>query len=154
MNKTTLFSSLKFMHKALLTGQIIFIAVIFYLVYSHTFLPILASQQKIMQPIVLIFAAIALFTGKKLYKSKLEQIQADINLSAKEKLIQYRSASILLWALVEAPSMVCGICLLLSGNYAFLALALVIIFYFGTLAPIKSETAVQLSITIENLDEL
>lgn len=135
-------------------GQIVFIAVTFYLVYSKIFLPVFAEEQKMLQVIALLFAAVTMFAGNKLFKSKLQQIQDDTNAAAKERLLQYRTISILQWALVEAPCLLCGICLLLTGNYAFLALGLVIMLYFGMLLPVKSRVAAQLGLSISELDEL
>lgn len=154
MKQTTVFTTLTLVHKAMLTGQVIFTAIIFYLVYSKTMLPVLASQEKTLQGIALLSAVIALFAGTKLFKKKLELIKEDIVAGAKEKLVKYRSASLLQWGLVELPCLVCGVCLLLTGNYAFLALAIVIILYFAILMPVKNKIADQLNLSSAELDEL
>ncbi len=154
MKQASVFSTLTLMHRAMLAGQVIFTAIMFYLVYSKTMLPILAKEEKNLQAIALLSTAVALFAGNKLFKRKLEQIKEDPGASAKDNLIKYRSASLLQWGLVEIPCLICGICLLVTGNYAFLALAIVTILYFAALMPVKNKIADHLNLNSAELDEL
>jgi len=154
MKQATVFSTLILMHRAMLAGQVIFTSVILYLVYSKTMLPTLDHQEKILQVVALLATAVALFAGTKLFKTKLELIKEDTAAGAKEKLLKYRSASLLQWGIIELPCLVCGVCLLLSGNYAFLALGVVVILYFAVLMPVKNKIAEQLNLSSAEVDEL
>src|ERR1700754_364277 len=111
---------LNLMHKALLTGQILFAGVCFYLVYSKTFLPPAKDMDKTLQVIALILSAAGIYTGMMLFKRKLMQLR-EMPSAAKEKLALYRGACITQWALMEGPCIFCIACFLLTGNYAFLA---------------------------------
>lgn len=154
MNNPTVFSTINLMHRALLAGQVIFIAIMFYLVYRKEMDPIFIEQEKLLQAIAIVFAAIAIFFGTNLFKKKLALINESAGNDAKTKLTKYRAASMLQWGMMEAACLVCGICLLLTGNYAFLALAIVLILYFALLMPVKNRIAAQLNLQSSELDEL
>jgi hypothetical protein len=72
----------------------------------------------------------------------------------KEKFPAYRSASILQWAILDGPSLFCIICFFLTGNYAFLALSVVIMFLFTMTAPSKSKIILQLQINESEFEDL
>jgi hypothetical protein len=57
MNKSSVFSILKMLHLAMLAGQIIFTAVIFYLIYSNVMQPMFVEHEKILQIIAIIIVA-------------------------------------------------------------------------------------------------
>ncbi len=71
-----------------------------------------------------------------------------------EKLATYRTACIIQWALLEAASFICIICLFITCNYAFLALATILIIYFAWQSPLKSKVAQQLEMSSSELDGL
>lgn len=152
MKKMSFFSTLSFMHRAMLVGQLLFLATMFFLVYSKFLLPPLAAREKLLQVIALLVAVTTIGISSRLFKQKLSVIILDVDIN--RKLLRYRSAVILLWGLTEVSVLVCGICLLLSGNYAFLALAIVVIVYFAMLMPVKSRIAGQLQIQPEEMDTL
>lgn len=154
MKKNTVFASLSMMHKAMLVGQIVFSAVMSLLVQQKLLLPVLGNNEKMVQVVALAFAAVAVFLGNRLFRKKLEVINDNRTADAKTKLNQYRSACTAQWALLEASILLTGICLLLTANYAFLALATVLIVYFGMLIPVKARIAAQLNLQTSDLDEL
>lgn len=150
----TYFSMLAFMHRAMLIGQAFFLAFVFYLIYSRTLTPPLTDQVKILQLAALLISGAAIGLAINLFKKKLIQIKENNALGKAEKLAKYRSALMLQWGVTELPTFVCGICLMLSGNYAFLALAIVVIVYFAMLMPVKNRIAAQLHIQPEEMDSL
>lgn len=152
--RITVFASLVFIHRAMLMGQIIFSGVIFYLVYGEMVLPVLAAFEKILQVVALFFTAVSLTISSRLFKKKLVTIDQAGSSGDKEKLEKYRSAVLMQWSLAELPCLVCGTGLLLSGNYGFLALAVVTIAYFAMLAPVKNQVATRLNVSINVLEEL
>ena len=154
MKKTTVFSTLKIMHLAMLAGQVFFTAVIFYLVYSKIMIPMFVEHEKMLQVIAIAFVSAVIFIGINLFKKKLLVIKDDAQIEANKKILKYRSICLIQWALLEAGVLFCGICTLLTGNYAFLALATVIIIYFTLLTPVKNKIATQLNLSSTELDEL
>lgn len=153
MQKENTLKILIFLHKALLMGQILFSALCVYLVYTKTMLSPAKELEKILQVAALIITTGGVYAGITIFKKKLLQIRG-IQASTKEKFALYRSAFIMQWALLEGPSIFCIACFLLTGNYAFLALAIVIMFLFVMTAPSKVKTITQLQISDAELDEL
>ncbi|MEP7236757.1 MAG: hypothetical protein ABI685_02790 [Ferruginibacter sp.] len=153
MQKGSALKLLYILHKALLMGQLIFAGVCAYLVYTKAITPAAAELEKILQVVALIITAGGVYAGIVIFKKKLLQIR-DMQSDVKEKFAVYRSASIIQWALLEASSLFCIICFFLTGNYAFLALAAVIMFLFLMAAPSKNKILTQLQISESELDEL
>lgn len=136
-----------------MTGQILFASVCIYLIYSKLVLPAADELDKVLQVVALMITAGAIFAGMSLFKKKLIQLR-EMQISAKEKFNLYRSACIVQGALLEGPSLFCIICFFLTGNYAFLALMLVVLFLFSMTAPSKIKVLLQLQISEAELDEL
>ena len=153
MQKGNALKVLYVLHKALLMGQILFAAACVYIIYTKTVLPSAADLEKILQVAALIITAAGVYAGTTIFKKKLELIR-EMQTGARQKFAQYRAASIIQWALLEGPSIFCTICFLLTGNYAFLALSVVIMFLFAVIGPSKNKILTQLQITESELDEL
>ncbi len=154
MNNATIFKSLSLIHKAMLVGQIVFTVVMFVLVYRKELSPIFSEHEKTIQIVALVFSALAIFIGNSLFKKKLALMNGYNTTDAKTKLTQYRSACLMQWALLEAGCLINGVGLLLTSNYAFLALVVVLLLYFAMLIPVKNRIAAQLNLQISDLDEL
>lgn len=152
--KKTGFALLRILHLALLSGQLIFSGVVFYLVYSKIMIPSLQEQDKTFQLVTIAIAVIAYYSGNYLFKKKMLQLKENVNASINEKFVQYRTACLLQWVLLEAATLVCGISFLFVGNYAFLALGGILILWFALLAPNKTKIALQLGINVDEASEL
>jgi len=74
--------------------------------------------------------------------------------AADQKFEVYRAASLVQWALLEGPAIFCLICFFLTGNYAFLGLALVLIILFFLLGPTRTKIAFQLGLSEDERDSL
>lgn len=153
MNKENSLRVLNIFHKALLMGQIIFAAVCVYLVYSGKVKSFSINLDKPLQVAALLLAAAGVFAGNTLFKKKLLQIR-DLQENAKQKFEAYRAASLLQWSLIEVPSIFSIICFFLTGNYAFIALAFLLIMIFAIQAPSKNKVAQQLQVNEADLEEL
>lgn len=153
MNKKG-FAFLKIIHLALLSGQLLFSFVVFYMVYSKMMLPAMQDQDKTFQLMAIAFAALAYFAGNTLFKKKMVQLRNTPDASIKEKFVQYRTACLIQWALLEAATLFCGVSFLLTGNYAFLALGGLLIVLFILLAPNRTRIALQSGIGIDEANEL
>lgn len=152
--KKNAFYVFSFMHKAMLVGQLIFLGVLFFMLYSKMLVPPMAEHDKMIQVIALLFTAAALYAGVTLFKKKLAYIKEEPLAGIKQKFEKYRAASMLQWGLTEAPVLFCGICFFLTGNYALLVLAAVPFGYFVLLAPTTGKAAIQLDTPSSELDTL
>lgn len=154
MKAASPYSALKLLHQAMLMAQVIFAGIIFYLVYSKTIIPPMAAEDKMLQVVALISTAGSIFSGIGIFKKKIVFIKEQPLNSTAEKLNNYKLACIFLWGLIELSGFFCIICLLLTGNYAFLALAAALIIYFALQAPSKTKVAQHLDISSSELDGL
>jgi hypothetical protein len=144
--------ALLIVHRALLMGLLLFSIVAFYLVYSKTFTDGFQELDKILQVVAIILSAGGFYFGTVLFKKKL--LQARELPTAKEKMALYRAACILQWAMIEGPCLFVIISFLLTGNYAFLALAVVLMLLFTMMAPSKLKIAFQLQLSEQEIAEL
>jgi hypothetical protein len=155
MKKAGAFAALKIVHTAMLAGQLLFIAILFFLAYSKKIAPALPEMDKILQIVAVLLSATGFFLGTNIFKKKLLAIRDDVNNnSVQEKFAKYRVACFMQWAMLEGPCLFCCICFFLVGNYAFLALAAVLVLLFGLLAPVKIKTALQLGLSLTDMEEL
>jgi len=155
MNSSSGFKALNILHKTLLAGQIIFMAVVVVAAYSKMQLTVMSEDMdRIFQVIAVLLAAAGFFAGSALFKKQLLKTREMQTATVKEKFAVYRSACILQWALLEGPCLFSIICFFLTGNYAFIALAAVLILLFTMLGPVKLKIALQLGISEEELADL
>lgn len=138
--------ALQIIHKALLFGQIIFASIVLFLKYTDDLPPDLKKLDQALQVIAILLSVGGFFIGSSIFKRKIQQVM-DTFPDIKAKAKAYRSACILQWALLEGPSLFCIICFFLVGNYAFLALAAVLMLLFALLAPVKLKIMLQLKIS-------
>ena len=153
MQKGNALKVLHVLHKALLMGQVLFAAACVYIIYSKTVLPSAVEEEKLLQVVALILTAGGIYGGMTIFKKRLMLIR-EMQTDARQKFAEYRVASIIQWALLEGPSLFCIICFFLTGNYAFIALAVVIMFLFAAIGPSKNKILTQLQITESELDAL
>lgn len=152
--KNNSFKAFKSIHKAMLLGQIIATSIFLILIIAKLQSPSLMEQDRLFQIVALLFTATAFFVGNIIFKKKIVKIKENTNLTIQQQFEQYKTASLIQWALLEAATIFNGIAFFLVGNYSFIALAAVIILLFAMLAPNKTKMAIQLVITPQNLDEL
>ena len=153
MQQGSALKALNIIHKALMTGQILFASVCIYLTYTKAIESPVKELDRVLQVVALIITAGGIFAGITFFKKKLIQLR-EMQTSVKEKFDLYRSACIVQWALLEGPSLFCIICFFLTGNYAFLALVVVILFLFTMTAPSKGKILLQLQVSESELDDL
>ena len=140
--------ALKIIHTALFAGQIVFGSVAFFLVYSGRFSSSAKDLEKILQILAIVFCGLGYYFSTYLFKKKLLLIR-ESNANATAKFESYRAASIVQWALLEAPAIFTIICFLVTGNYAFLVLAGLIIGIFYLLSPSKQKIILLLQLNEE-----
>lgn len=145
--------ALQILHRAMLMGMIIFAAVAFYLVYSKA---IVASMQELdhtLQIIAVILCAAGFFIGNNFFKRKILYSTDQLPTPAK-KISVYRSVAIIQWVLLEGPAIFSIICFIVTGNYAFVALAGTMMMLFAMTAPSKQKLILLLQLSENDLEEL
>lgn len=153
MNKESDIKALTILHKALLAGQVIFAAVCVFLAYAKMLPTTQEDLDRILQVMAVVLSAAGFIGGNSFFKKRVLEIR-DMQTNAKEKLTMYRAACIVQWALLEGPGIFTIICFFITGNYAFIALASVLMLLFAMLAPSKTKIAFQLALSEEELNEL
>lgn len=146
-------NALLIIHKAMLIGQLLFAVIAFYLVYSNSFTNEFQNLNQILQVIALVFSAAGFYVGSLLFKKKLLQARETLT-GTKDKWALYRTACMLQWAMLEAPCIFVTISFLLTGNYAFLALAVTLIILFAMMAPTKFKIVFQLQMSEAEIADL
>jgi hypothetical protein len=152
-NKNT-FGFFKLIHKTMLLGQIIATTIFLVLTITKIQTPSLIEQDRLFQLVALLFTAAVFFIGNIIFKRKIATIKNSTNLTIQQQYEQYKTASLIQWALLEAATLFNGIAYFLVGNYSFIALAAVLILLFAMLAPNKTKMAIQLGITPQDLEDL
>jgi hypothetical protein len=149
-NKGTL-KALQIIHRAMLLGIVLFSAVAFFLNYSGNFSPALQEYDQVLQVISIVLAVTGFFLGNFFFKKKIFQLRQSAD-DLQTKQFAFYAASILQWALIEGPALFAVICFLLVGNYAFLALAIVLMLLFVVNAPTKIKMAMLLQMNEEEIN--
>jgi hypothetical protein len=115
--------------------------------------PVPEELDRIFQVIALVLSAAGFFAGATLFKNKILMLR-NMEADAKEKFALYKGACVFQWALMEAPCLFCIVCFFLTGNYAFVALASVLILLFAMQAPSKVKISFHLGLGEEELEDL
>jgi len=152
-DNTSPFRSLQLIYRALLWGQILFLAIA--LIAVATIAKKSASEQldRQLQVIAVLVSFSAFIIGSRIFKKKLFQAR-HANISAKEKLAMYRSASLIQWALMDAATVFCIVAYIITHNFAFIALALLLLVIFGAMNPFKSKVMLQLALSPSDVESL
>ncbi|GAB3934751.1 hypothetical protein [Mucilaginibacter myungsuensis] len=133
--------TLKLIHLALLLGQVMFGAVAFLQIRNLHF-DLDFNGQPLM--IVVAVLAVSAFTvGNLLFNKQLEAAVSRTSLT--EKLSGYQTAMIIRLALIEGPSMLGIVGFLISGNWAYLIVSGVLVFWFVILRPTKDKIETDLN---------
>lgn len=151
--KSGYISSLRITHLALLAGQCLMLGIVLYLVIEHKMAAAAKSVDKTLQVVAVVVAFAAVFLAITTVNKKLRQINST-DTSLAEKASQYRMISIIQWALLEGASLFSIICFLLTGNYAFAALAVTLIVFFVLLGPSRVKIMLQLQLNDQEVDSL
>ena len=138
------------MHTALLTGQGLFFMLGFFLVVQKLIPPVTSTTDRILQVIALVLSFASVFGGMNIFKKRLSAIQEN-KLPLAERTTQYRAACLVQWSMLEGASLFSIICFILTGNYAFAALALVLIVFFAMIAPAKMKIILQLRLSSQEV---
>ena len=146
------FKTLRLLHKAMMLGMLAFTVVVIFIVIRRGGLQANASLDKTLQVVALLASVSGTAAGFMLFKKRLQAIPPMD--TAKSRLTAYRSAALLRWGLIEMPVLLSIICFMLVGNYAFLALAIALLFVFAAVRPSTQVIIYQLQLTEAEVKEL
>lgn len=125
--------SLLTVHKALLAGQIILL-MLFYFLAGNRYNSSNPQLFKILQFVAAFLAISSVTTAFVTFKKKVMQLQLS-NSDLSERLVLYRSASILKFALIEGPAVFSIIAYCIFPNASFIVLAVLLIVLFAMQRP-------------------
>ncbi len=136
MKSKDYFRAIQIVHLALVAG-ILFFVLISVFMQANAFGTMDDESNNLLMVFALAFAAIGIASSKILFKRKVRKCNANTTLA--EKLDEYRSALIIKFASLEAPSFLSIVIYLLTGNTIVLIIAGVLIIVFIMYRPTKEK---------------
>ncbi len=145
--------SLKVLHFALLVGQLLFAAIVAFLLFVKGAKSTGLSDY----PNEILIASIAVgvilfFASNAVFRKRIEPLRESA-MSVDEKLERYRAASIVRWAMLEFPTLLSIILLFLSGNNQLLIVVVLMILLFISVRPQVQKISEQLNISPAEIEE-
>lgn len=150
--KPNFFKTLQVMHKAFVMGMVLFVAIAIVLNVTGTMAQAAKSFDRTLQVIALLLAAGLPALGFSLFNKRVASLGeiADVHGRA----AAYKSVTVLRWALIEMPALFAVVCFLLTGNYAYIALAIALVFVFAATNPSKTKVVFQMRLNDEEVRAL
>jgi len=147
MNVKQYFSFLSIIHMALIAGQLVFIAVVLFLLSSGAWEAILVEETNLFLIIVAIATAGGFYLGNFIYGKQLESIKqlADF----KEQLAKLKGIIIMRFALLEGPMFLSILFYLFTGSWYFMVFAVLLVLLFLKLKPNKEQVISDLELSDE-----
>jgi hypothetical protein len=139
------FNVIKIVHIGLLVGMAMFDIVSLIIVLQGA--PVIADEpmQRNLQVGCVLLSAVLLIGGFKIFKKRIMAARNSSE-SGEKRMEMYRAACIMWWAMIEAPGIVAGIGFIISGNFAFFALAIFHLMAMLVFAPKKANIALFLNL--------
>jgi hypothetical protein len=139
------FNSLTVLYYAMIASQIVFAVVVLFINEGKTS-PSDFTELRFPFTVIGFTLALAAFYGNfYIFRKKLAEIQANTQLS--EKMLQYRSACIIRWAILEVPSFFALVTYFLTGYIVLMVIVAAIIFYFLLVKPSAERAIAELELT-------
>jgi hypothetical protein len=142
--------SINTIHTAFLAGQIIFASVA-YLITHNKSASIDEDTSRIFQTVAALFTISGVASAFFIFNKKVNAIKDDSPLNIGEKFTQYRAATIIKFALLEAPCLFSIIGYILTTNAVFMILAMILIVVFAAQKPTVILVMHHLQVTREDL---
>ena len=146
MNNNKFFSLLNILYYALLIGNILFIAIAYWIVQSGSMGSSIPQSENILL-IAAILVSVLIMASNMIFKKKLPKIQ--LMNGVQEKTKAYLSIFIIRISFLQSASFIATIFYLLTSNTLLLALAGLIAFLFLTIKPSKKRIIFELKLTQE-----
>jgi len=154
MNKGShIFKEFRLIHLAIILGLVIFCIVSIVMVQLKLKSPVALSVDRILQLVVIIFSAALLFAGFRYFKNAIMKIRS-FKHDAEKRIADYRSACIVWWAMIDAPALLALVCFLITGNYAFFAVAFCHLIVLILFMPKRENIILLLNLSSQELQQL
>lgn len=147
------FRALKILHFAITACFTGFAIIIFILVKTGKLHAANPSLERIFQLVAVFLSVVIFLIGFNLFKRKIMAARNSPG-NGEARFQLYRSACIVWWVMLEGPGMFAVIGFVLTGNYAFLALAIVHVLALLTFMPRKDNIAVLLNLSSQEVAQL
>lgn len=152
MNQGDPVSQMKIIHGALFLGVVLFVGIC---IYIHIGMG-LSESFAILPPealyLVILIGGTMIFGGAVIYKKLVGGIGNELSLE--DKITKYRGAAILRVAFIESAALLIGIGYMLSGDFWYLALMIVPLFYFWRTSPSLEKLDKELRLTYTEQQKL
>jgi|GEM_PF-906035 len=145
MTSKPLINSLRIVFYALLAGQVFFLAVT---AMIHNFTPFVSFDGTFTKSMLLVclFAAIGgIMGGKLVTRRQLDKIEQQMPLE--QKVSRWRGVFILRLAMLEAPSFMAIVGFMLTANFVFAALSILLMAVFATNFPTYTKISAELNLS-------
>jgi len=139
------FKLLKIIHLALLLGMFLMITIPLYIVLKGMAVAADESLGRTLQMVCVLLSVACVVIGFNIFKRRILAARND-TASADQRMEQYRSACITWWAMIEGPGFMSAISFMLTGNFAFFALAVVHLIILFVFTPRKANIIVFLKL--------
>ena len=152
-HQSNAFSVIKIVHIGLLVGMAMFDIVSLIIVLQG--IPVIADEsiQRNLQVGCVLLSALLLIGGFRIFKKRI--FAARNSPEAGEKRMEmYRAACIMWWAMIEGPGIVAGSGFIISGNFAFFALAIFHLLAMLVFAPRKANIILFLNLNSNEVARL
>jgi len=127
------FKALSIVFLGLLSGQVFFGLIAFFLQFSGKLGPVGAELLNVFVYVVAVLIVGGFISSRLMFNKMLKLAKEKTDLS--EKMTAYRSALIIRYALLEAPIFFSILAYVYLGHYFFLVTAALLLVYFTTLRP-------------------
>jgi hypothetical protein len=153
MQQSNAFNQLKTIHIAILISMVMFNVVALVLMLQGLTGLVDESFQRILQVVCILLSFLFIIFGFKVFKKKIFAARNSIE-PGEKRMELYRSACIMWWAMIEGPGIIAGIGFIISGNYAFFALAILHLLILLVFTPRKANIILFLNLNSEETGRL
>lgn len=147
------FQKLKIVHLALLVGFFLFTLFTFTIRETGYFTNRAADLDRTLQVVTVVVSAACLLIGFNLFKKRI-LVARQLTEPAEARFRLYLSACLTWWAMIELPGFLAIIGFLLTGNYAFFALAIFHLLLLLLFMPRKANIILLLQLSEEEVERL
>jgi hypothetical protein len=132
-------------------GLILFFMIVMYLMENQS----ITTVQKLdsfFTIVIPLFGLLMMYLSRFLFNKMIAKLSVDADLS--QKIVQYRTAKIISWALIEGASFLALVAALLTLNYLYIAVLIFLFGYFLLSRPSKESFIKDLHLTSEQSDKI
>lgn len=147
-----LINALGRIHQALITVVALVNALAVFLMQSERLIPATPHLDRPLQLVAVLLTALHFFIGNKLFNVQVHRARTS-QLSAIDKVILYRKASLLQWMLLVLSAVFSSVCFVLTANLAFVFLSGATLIFMAMQAPALSKMAILLRVEKEELNQ-